>query len=139
MSEADPTLTVTSTTQVLREQGVLVVTGTLFLTGNASFNGLVLVIDQGTVSESGALNLLVGQPMFRRIDHLRLSPRHHALPDRFWRNRPTPSRPPWPGAFCGIPVSPFVRIGLESRATQFAVITTPLQTILPLHAARMVR
>jgi len=36
--------------------GVLVVTGTLSFTGNASFNGLVLVIGQGIVSESGGGN-----------------------------------------------------------------------------------
>jgi len=35
---------------------VLVATGTLFLTGNASFNGLVLVIGQGIVTESGGGN-----------------------------------------------------------------------------------
>jgi hypothetical protein len=33
--------------------GVMVVTGTLSFTGNASFNGLVLVIGQGIVTESG--------------------------------------------------------------------------------------
>jgi hypothetical protein len=33
--------------------GVLVVTGTLSFTGNASFNGLILVIGQGAISESG--------------------------------------------------------------------------------------
>jgi len=36
--------------------GVLVVTGTLSFTGNASFNGLVLVIGQGIVAESGGGN-----------------------------------------------------------------------------------
>lgn len=36
--------------------GVLIVTGTLSFTGNASFNGLVLVIGQGTVTESGGGN-----------------------------------------------------------------------------------
>jgi len=36
--------------------GVLVVTGTLSFTGNASFNGLVLVIGQGIVNESGGGN-----------------------------------------------------------------------------------
>ena len=36
--------------------GVLVVTGTLSFTGNANFNGLVLVIGQGIVSESGGGN-----------------------------------------------------------------------------------
>jgi hypothetical protein len=33
--------------------GVLVVTGTLSFTGNATFNGLILVIGQGAISESG--------------------------------------------------------------------------------------
>ncbi len=33
--------------------GVLVVTGTLNITGNSSFNGLILVIGQGSLSESG--------------------------------------------------------------------------------------
>jgi len=36
--------------------GVLVVTGTLSFSGNASFNGLILVIGQGIVSESGGGN-----------------------------------------------------------------------------------
>jgi hypothetical protein len=36
--------------------GVLVVTGTLSFNGNASFNGLVLVIGQGIVTESGGGN-----------------------------------------------------------------------------------
>src|SRR5438132_1332778 len=36
--------------------GILVVTGTLSFTGNASFNGLILVIGQGAVSESGGGN-----------------------------------------------------------------------------------
>jgi len=36
--------------------GVLVVTGTLSFNGNASFNGLVLVIGQGVVTESGGGN-----------------------------------------------------------------------------------
>jgi PilX N-terminal len=36
--------------------GVLVVTGTLSFTGNASFNGLILVIGQGVVTESGGGN-----------------------------------------------------------------------------------
>jgi hypothetical protein len=36
--------------------GVLVVTGTLSFTGNASFNGLILVIGQGAISESGGGN-----------------------------------------------------------------------------------
>jgi len=36
--------------------GVMVVTGTLSFTGNASFNGLVLVIGQGIVTESGGGN-----------------------------------------------------------------------------------
>ena len=36
--------------------GVLVVTGTLSFNGNASFNGLVLVIGQGIVNESGGGN-----------------------------------------------------------------------------------
>ena len=33
--------------------GVLIVTGTLSFTGNATFNGLILVIGQGSMSESG--------------------------------------------------------------------------------------
>jgi hypothetical protein len=33
--------------------GVLVVTGTLNITGNSSFDGLILVIGQGVLSESG--------------------------------------------------------------------------------------
>jgi hypothetical protein len=36
--------------------GVLVVTGTLSFTGNASFNGLILAIGQGAISESGGGN-----------------------------------------------------------------------------------
>jgi len=36
--------------------GVLVVTGTLSFTGNATFNGLILVIGQGAISESGGGN-----------------------------------------------------------------------------------
>jgi hypothetical protein len=36
--------------------GVLVVTGTLNITGNSSFNGLILVIGQGSLSESGGGN-----------------------------------------------------------------------------------
>jgi len=34
--------------------GVLVVTGTLNITGNSSFNGLILIIGQGVLSENGA-------------------------------------------------------------------------------------
>jgi hypothetical protein len=34
--------------------GVLVVTGTLNITGNSSFNGLILVIGQGVINENGA-------------------------------------------------------------------------------------
>jgi hypothetical protein len=33
--------------------GILIVTGTLSFTGNASFNGLILVVGQGAMSESG--------------------------------------------------------------------------------------
>jgi hypothetical protein len=36
--------------------GVLIVTGTLSFTGNATFNGLILVIGQGAMSESGGGN-----------------------------------------------------------------------------------
>jgi hypothetical protein len=36
--------------------GVLVVTGTLNITGNSSFDGLILVIGQGVISESGGGN-----------------------------------------------------------------------------------
>jgi len=36
--------------------GVLIVTGTLNITGNSSFNGLILVIGQGVLSESGGGN-----------------------------------------------------------------------------------
>jgi hypothetical protein len=37
-------------------EGVLIVTGTLTFTGNAAFNGLILVIGQGAISESGGGN-----------------------------------------------------------------------------------
>jgi hypothetical protein len=36
--------------------GILIVTGTLSFTGNATFNGLILVVGQGAISESGAGN-----------------------------------------------------------------------------------
>ena len=36
--------------------GILIVTGTLSFTGNATFNGLILVIGQGSISESGGGN-----------------------------------------------------------------------------------
>lgn len=36
--------------------GILIVTGNLSFTGNATFNGLILVIGQGTMSESGGGN-----------------------------------------------------------------------------------
>ena len=36
--------------------GVLVVTGTLNITGNSSFNGLILIIGQGVMTESGSGN-----------------------------------------------------------------------------------
>ncbi len=36
--------------------GIMIVTGTLSFTGNASFNGLILVIGQGAISESGGGN-----------------------------------------------------------------------------------
>jgi hypothetical protein len=36
--------------------GVLIVTGTLNITGNSSFNGLILVIGQGVINESGGGN-----------------------------------------------------------------------------------
>ena len=49
--------------------GVLVVTGTLFLTGNASFNGLILVIGQGTVSESGGGNANFNGTVFLAKTH----------------------------------------------------------------------
>jgi hypothetical protein len=37
-------------------EGVLIVTGTLSFTGNAAFNGLILVIGQGKIVESGGGN-----------------------------------------------------------------------------------
>jgi hypothetical protein len=49
--------------------GLLVVTGTLFLTGNASFNGLILVIGQGTVSESGGGNANFNGTVFLAKTH----------------------------------------------------------------------
>jgi hypothetical protein len=49
--------------------GVLVVTGTLFLTGNASFNGLILVIGQGVVSESGGGNANFNGTVFLAKTH----------------------------------------------------------------------
>jgi len=54
--------------------GVLVVTGTLFLTGNASFNGLILVIGQGTVSESGGGNANFNGTVFLAKTHSSTSP-----------------------------------------------------------------
>ena len=36
--------------------GILVVTGTLNITGNSSFDGLILVIGQGVINESGGGN-----------------------------------------------------------------------------------
>ena len=54
--------------------GVLVVTGTLFLAGNASFNGLILVIGQGTVSESGGGNGNFNGTVFLAKTHSSIPP-----------------------------------------------------------------
>jgi Tfp pilus assembly protein PilX len=54
--------------------GVLVVTGTLSFTGNASFNGLILVIGQGVVSESGGGSGGFNGTMFLAKTHSSTSP-----------------------------------------------------------------
>jgi len=54
--------------------GVLVVTGTLSFTGNASFNGLVLVIGQGIVNESGGGNGGFNGTVFVAKTHSATSP-----------------------------------------------------------------
>jgi len=54
--------------------GVLVVTGTLSFTGNASFNGLVLVIGQGIVNESGGGNGGFNGTVFVANTHSATSP-----------------------------------------------------------------
>jgi len=54
--------------------GILVVTGTLSFTGNASFNGLILVIGQGAVSESGGGNGGFNGTIFIAKTHSSTSP-----------------------------------------------------------------
>jgi len=54
--------------------GVMVVTGTLSFTGNASFNGLVLVIGQGIVTESGGGNGGFNGTVFVANTHSATSP-----------------------------------------------------------------
>lgn len=54
--------------------GVLVVTGTLSFTGNASFDGLILVIGQGAISESGGGNGGFNGSVFMARTHSSVSP-----------------------------------------------------------------
>lgn len=54
--------------------GVLIVTGTLSFTGNATFNGLILVIGQGSMSESGGGNGGFNGSVFLARTHSPVSP-----------------------------------------------------------------
>jgi PilX N-terminal len=54
--------------------GVLVVTGTLSFTGNATFNGLILIIGQGALSESGGGNGGFNGSVFLAKTHSSTSP-----------------------------------------------------------------
>jgi Tfp pilus assembly protein PilX len=54
--------------------GVLVVTGTLNITGNSSFNGLILVIGQGVLSESGGGNGQFNGSIFLAQTNASISP-----------------------------------------------------------------
>ena len=54
--------------------GVLVVTGTLNITGNSSFNGLILVIGQGILSENGGGNGQFNGSVFLAVTNASTSP-----------------------------------------------------------------
>lgn len=55
-------------------EGVLIVTGTLSFTGNAAFNGLILVIGQGAISESGGGNGGFNGSVFMANTHSHAAP-----------------------------------------------------------------
>jgi PilX N-terminal len=55
-------------------EGVLIVTGTLSFTGNAAFNGLILIIGQGAIVESGGGNGGFNGSVFMAKTHSSVSP-----------------------------------------------------------------
>lgn len=54
--------------------GILIVTGTLLFNGNATFNGLILVIGQGTITESGGGNGGFNGSVFMAKSHSSTAP-----------------------------------------------------------------